>query len=192
MWIAHDVGRAINPVLTLGQVEGSVYMGLGEAMLEEQVVRRLPRHRSGASVLRAVSMLDYKSPTFLDMPPVTTYLIEEPDPAGPFGAKEVGQGPLLPIAPALANAVFDAVGVRIDEVPIQPHKILAALDAAKRGETARFGPKTFPEADYGETLIVPTPAEGGDGTAINDWKDRQRRGMRGTGGTMAERPTTET
>ena len=88
----------------------------------------------------------------------------------------MGQGPLLPIAPALANAVFDAVGVRIDEVPILPHKILAALDAAKRGEPARFGPKTFPEADYGETLIVPTPAEGGDGTAINDWKDRQRRG----------------
>jgi 4-hydroxybenzoyl-CoA reductase subunit alpha len=191
VWIAHDVGRAINPVLTLGQVEGSVYMGLGEALLEEQVVRRLPRHRSGASVLRAVSMLDYKSPTFLDMPPVTTYLIEEPDPAGPFGAKEVGQGPLLPIAPALANAVFDAVGARIDEVPILPHKILAALDAAKRGEPARFGPKTFPETDYGETLIVPTPADGGDGTAINDWKDRQRRGMRGTGGTMAERPSKE-
>jgi CO/xanthine dehydrogenase Mo-binding subunit len=195
VWIAHDIGKAINPVLTLGQVEGSVYMGLGEALLEEQVVRRLPRHRSGASVLRAVSMLDYKSPTFLDMPPVTTYLIEDPDPAGPFGAKEVGQGPLLPIAPALANAVYDAVGVRIDEVPILPHKILAALDAAKRGETARseprtarFGPMRFPEVDYGETLIVPTPAEGGDGTAINDWKDRQRRGMRGPGGTMAERP----
>jgi 4-hydroxybenzoyl-CoA reductase subunit alpha len=188
VWIAHDVGKAINPVLTLGQVEGSVYMGLGEALYEEQVVRRLPRHRSGASVLRAVSMLDYKSPTFLDMPPVTTYLIEDPDPAGPFGAKEVGQGPLLPIAPAVANAVYDAVGVRVDEVPVLPHKILAALDAAKRGEEARFGPKRFPEVDYGETLIVPTPAEGGDGTAINDWKDRQRRGMRGAGGTMAERP----
>jgi CO/xanthine dehydrogenase Mo-binding subunit len=188
VWIAHDIGRAINPVLTLGQVEGSVYMGLGEALYEEQVVRRLPRHRSNASVLRAVSMLDYKSPTFLDMPPVTTYLIEEADPAGPFGAKEVGQGPLLPIAPAVANAVYDAVGVRIDEVPVLPHKILAALDAAKRGEPARYGPRSFPEVDYGETLIVPTPAEGGDGTAINDWKDRQRRGMRGAGGTMAERP----
>jgi 4-hydroxybenzoyl-CoA reductase subunit alpha len=189
VWIAHDVGRAINPVLTLGQVEGSVYMGLGEALLEEQVVRRLPRHRSDASVLRAVSMLDYKSPTFLDMPPVTTYLIEDPDPAGPFGAKEVGQGPLLPIAPAISNAVWDAVSARVDEVPVLPHKILAALDAARRGGEARFGPKSFPEVDYGETLIVPTPAEGGDGTAINDWKDRQRRGMRGAGGTMAERPT---
>ncbi|HVR30131.1 MAG TPA: molybdopterin cofactor-binding domain-containing protein [Thermoanaerobaculia bacterium] len=187
VWIAHDIGRAINPVLTLGQVEGSVYMGLGEALYEEQVVRRLPRHRSGASVLRAVSMLDYKSPTFLDMPTVETYLIEEPDPAGPFGAKEVGQGPLLPIAPAVANAVYDAVGVRIDEVPVLPHKVLAALDAAKRGDPARFGPKRFPEVDYGETLIVPTPAEGGDGTAINDWRDRERRGMRGAGGTMAER-----
>jgi hypothetical protein len=88
----------------------------------------------------------------------------------------------------MANAVFDAVGVRIDEVPILPHKVLAALDAARRGEAARFGPTRFPETDYGEMLIVPTPAEGGDGTAINDWKDRQRRGMRGAGGTMAERP----
>jgi len=68
------------------------------------------------------SILEYKSPTSLDMPEVFTELIEEPDPRGPFGAKEVGQGPLLPIMPAVANAVYDAVGVRIDEIPVTPEK----------------------------------------------------------------------
>ena len=187
VWIAHDLGTAINPVLAVGQVEGSVYMGLGEALMEEQTFRRLPPHRSDALVHKAPSMLDYKSPTFRDMPPVTTYLIEDPDPAGPWGAKEVGQGPMLPIPPAVANGIFDAVGVRVDEVPIHPHKVLAALDAKRRGGEPRFGPRAFPEVDYGETLVVPTPAEGGDGTAINDWKSSLRSGMRGSGGTMSDK-----
>ncbi|HXH28870.1 MAG TPA: molybdopterin cofactor-binding domain-containing protein, partial [Candidatus Polarisedimenticolia bacterium] len=113
--LGHDIGRAINPVLAVGQVEGSVYMGLGEALMEEQAFRTR-RH----GVHKAPSMLEYKSPTTMEMPEVVTYLVEDPDPNGPFGAKEVGQGPLLPIAPAVANAVYDAVGVRIDEVPITP------------------------------------------------------------------------
>ena len=115
IWIAHDIGRALNPTLVRGQVEGSVYMGLGEALMEEQEFRRLPKKLSHALVHKFPSMLEYKSPTSLDMPQVITELIEEPDPRGPFGAKEVGQGPLLPIMPAVANAVYDAVGVRIDE-----------------------------------------------------------------------------
>ena len=78
------------------------------------------------------------------MPEVDTELIENPDPAGPFGAKEVGQGPLLPIMPAVANAVYDAVGVRIDEVPVTPEKILKALDDKAKGKPARFGPARFP------------------------------------------------
>lgn len=168
VWIAHDVGRSLNPVLVTGQVEGSVYMGLGEAMMEEQVFRRLPRNRSGALVHKMPSMLEYKSLTCHDMPPVTTYLIEDPDERGPFGAKEAGQGPLLPVMPALANAVFDAVGVRVDQVPIQPHMVLQALTAKARGKKARYGPERFPEIDYGEPLVVPTPEEGGDGTAVND------------------------
>jgi 4-hydroxybenzoyl-CoA reductase subunit alpha len=187
VWIAHDIGKAINPVLVLGQIEGSVYMGLGEAMMEEQVFRRLPAHLSGALVHKMPSMLEYKSPTFLEMPPVTSYLIEEADPQGPFGAKEVGQGPLLPIAPALANAVFDACGVRVDQVPIQPHMILAALAAREAGKEPRFGPAAFPEIDYGESLIVPTPDAGGDGTAINDPQSGQRSRMRGNSGTMSTR-----
>jgi CO/xanthine dehydrogenase Mo-binding subunit len=184
VWIAHDIGRSINPVLVLGQVEGSVYMALGEAMMEEQTFRRLPPARSDALVHRHPSMLEYKSPTFTDMPPVTTYLIEDPDPEGPFGAKEVGQGPLLPVVPALANAVYDAVGVRIDQVPIHPHMIVKALASEDR----RYGPAAFPEIDFGETLVVPTPAEGGDGKAITEYRTALRGGMRAAvAGTMSER-----
>jgi 4-hydroxybenzoyl-CoA reductase subunit alpha len=187
VWIAHDVGRAINPVLVMGQIEGSVYMGLGEALMEEQAFRRLPKHLSSALVHREPSLLEYKSPTFLEMPEITTYIIEDPDPEGPFGAKEVGQGPLLPIMPAVANSIFDAVGVRVDQVPIHPHMITKALADKAKGEEPRFGPDAFPEVDFGETLIVPTPEEGGDGRAINDFKERLRGGLRAASGTMMDR-----
>jgi 4-hydroxybenzoyl-CoA reductase alpha subunit len=120
IWIAHDVGKPINPLLAIGQVEGSVYMGLGEALYEEQVYRR--------GVHEIPSMLDYKSPTFLEMPPVESILVETLDPEGPYGAKECGQGPLLPVIPALTNAVYDALGVRIDETPVSPDKIVRALE----------------------------------------------------------------
>jgi CO/xanthine dehydrogenase Mo-binding subunit len=168
VFIAHDIGRAINPVLARGQVEGSVYMGLGEALMEEQVFRRLPAKLSGALVHKFPSILEYKSPTALDMPEVITELIEDPDPEGPFGAKEVGQGPLLPIMPAVANAVYDAIGVRIDEVPITPDKIARALDDLARGGDGRVGPKSFPEVEWPEAMSVPPPWEGGDGKAAND------------------------
>ena len=168
VWIAHDIGRALNPVLARGQVEGSVYMGLGEALMEEQVFRRLPPRLSHAIVHKFPSILEYKSPTSLDMPEIDTELIEHPDPRGPFGAKEVGQGPLLPIMPAVANAVYDAVGVRIDEVPITPEKIVKALDDKAKGKPGRYGPDSFPDIAYPEPMIVPTPWEGGDGNATND------------------------
>jgi hypothetical protein len=162
-------------------------MGLGEVMMEEQAFRRLPRHLSNALVHKFPSLLEYKSPTFEDMPPVTTYLIEDPDPQGPFGAKEVGQGPLLPVMPAVANAIWDAVGVRVDQVPIHPHMILKGLQEKAKGKEARFGPKGFPEVDFGEPLLVPTPEEGGDGTAINDYREKLRSGMRSSAGTMMTR-----
>ena len=174
IWVAHDIGRALNPVLVRGQVEGSVYMGLGEALMEEQSFRRLPPRLSGALVHQAPSLLEYKSPGTLDMPEVETILIENPEPNGPFGAKEVGQGPLLPIPPALANAVYDAVRVRVDEVPITPEKVLAAL----RSPSARFGPSTFPAVPWPEPLIVPPPWEGGDGNAINEPKRPEKAGRR--------------
>jgi 4-hydroxybenzoyl-CoA reductase alpha subunit len=168
IWIAHDIGRALNPALVRGQVEGSVYMGLGEALMEEQEFRRLPKRLSHALVHKFPSILEYKSPTSLDMPEVVTELVEEPDPRGPFGAKEVGQGPLLPIMPALANAVYDAVGVRVDEVPITPEKIMRALAEKKAGREPRFGPASFPSVEWPEALHVPPPWEGGDGNATND------------------------
>ncbi|HEX7136583.1 MAG TPA: molybdopterin cofactor-binding domain-containing protein, partial [Vicinamibacterales bacterium] len=174
VWIAHDIGRALNPPLVRGQVEGSVYMALGEALMEEQTFRRLPPRLSNALVHKFPSMLEYKSPTTLDMPEVVTELVENPDPRGPFGAKEVGQGPLLPVMPALANAVYDAVGVRIDELPITPEKILKALEAKAAGRAPRCGPASFPTIDWPETLLVPPPWKGGDGKAINDASARTR------------------
>ena len=140
VWIAHDVGKSINPLLVIGQVEGSVYMGLGEVLMEEQAFRK-GRHK-------IPSMLEYKSPTTLEMPPVESILVETLDPEGPYGAKECGQGPLLPVIPAVANALFDALGIRIDEVPITPEKVLAALEGRLRGPR-------MPEFIYPETVVVP-------------------------------------
>jgi 4-hydroxybenzoyl-CoA reductase subunit alpha len=165
VWIAHDIGCALNPTLVRGQVEGSVYMALGEALMEEQTFRRLPARLSNALVHKFPSMLEYKSPTTIDMPEVWTELVEHPDPRGPFGAKEVGQGPLLPVMPAVANAVYDAIGVRIDEVPITPEKIVKALEAKAAGKPARYGPSSFPDVEWPDPLQVPPPWEGGDGKA---------------------------
>ena len=146
IWIAHDVGCALNPLLVLGQVEGSVYMGLGEALMEEQIFRR--------GLHEIPSMLDYKSPTFLETPDIETILIETHDPNGPYGAKEAGQGPLLPVMPAIANAIYDAVGVRIDETPIHPEKIFKAMQEKAKGRAARVGPKGLPNLQFPDPLRV--------------------------------------
>jgi CO/xanthine dehydrogenase Mo-binding subunit len=161
VWIAHDIGRSINPALVMGQVEGSVYMGLGEALMEEMAYRA-----NRNLVHKFPSMLEYKSPTTLEMCDVKTFLIEDPDPSGPFGAKEVGQGPMLPVPPAIVNAIYDAVGVRIDEVPATPEKVLAAICAKARGREARCGPDSMPEFVWPEPIKVPPPAEGGDGREL--------------------------
>jgi 4-hydroxybenzoyl-CoA reductase subunit alpha len=161
VWIAHDIGRSINPMLVMGQVEGSVYMGLGEILMEEMVYRE-----NRNVVHKFPSLLEYKSPTTMEMCDVKTYLIEDPDPNGPYGAKEVGQGPLLPVPPAVANAVYNAVGVRIDEVPITPEKVMRALKDKARGRDGRYGPDSVPTVDWPEPLRVLTPAEGGDGTEM--------------------------
>jgi 4-hydroxybenzoyl-CoA reductase alpha subunit len=146
VWIAHDVGRALNPLLVEGQVEGSVYMGIGEALMEEQVFRKnLHKHPS---------MLDYKSPTTLETPEIHTILVETDDPEGPFGAKEAGQGPLLPVIPAIANAIHHALGIRIDEVPITPDKVLKALEDKRLGRPGRVGPQKLPLLTFKEPLVV--------------------------------------
>ena len=160
IWVAHDIGRSLNPNLAIGQVEGGVYMGLGEAMMEEMAYRP-----SRFGVHKIPSMLEYKQPTAVDMPPIDSYLIEDPDPNGPFGAKEVGQGPLLPIMPAVSNAVFDAVGVRVDEVPVSPEKVFRGLQLKAQGKDPRVGPKLgkLPHVDWPDSRKVKTPWQGGDG-----------------------------
>jgi CO/xanthine dehydrogenase Mo-binding subunit len=158
IWIAHDVGRAINPLLVEGQVEGSVYMGLGEALMEEQSFRR--------GLHKWPSMLEYKSPTFLDMPEVETFIVETNDPEGPYGAKEAGQGPLLPVPPAVCSAVHDALGVWIDEIPVTPEKVLEALRRKEKGEPARYGPPGFPSIPYPQTIKVEPPGKDAATAAI--------------------------
>ena len=111
-------------------------MGLGEVLMEEQVFRK--------GVHKIPSLLEYKSPTTLETPENHTILVETDDPDGPFGAKEAGQGPLLPIIPAVATAVYDAVGVRIDETPISPDKVVRALDLTRQGKAPRIGPTKLP------------------------------------------------
>ncbi|HWO03277.1 MAG TPA: hypothetical protein VNQ54_00700, partial [Methylomirabilota bacterium] len=98
--------------------------------------------------------LEYKSPTTLETPEIHTILVESDDPEGPFGAKEAGQGPLLPVIPAVANAVYDAVGVRIDETPITPEKVVKAMDSKRLGKTARLGPERLPVFTFPEAKIV--------------------------------------
>jgi 4-hydroxybenzoyl-CoA reductase subunit alpha len=167
VWMAHDIGRAINPTLVEGQVEGSVYMALGEALMEEQEFRgeRGPRV---LGVHKFPSMLEYKSPTTFEAPEIRSYLVETIDPEGPFGAKEVGQGPLLPVIPAVANAVADAVGVRVDETPITPEKVLRALAAKADGKPPRAGPTKLPAYTFPRLLHVEPPVEWGGKPADQD------------------------
>jgi 4-hydroxybenzoyl-CoA reductase subunit alpha len=128
-------------------------MGLGEALMEEMVHRDHERRL----VHKWPSLLEYKSPTTLEMCDVVTYLVEHPDPNGPFGAKEAGQGPLNPVMPAIANAIYDAVGVRIDEVPMSAPKVLKAIQAKAKGKEPRFGPSGTPTVPWPERTYVRTP-----------------------------------
>lgn len=117
---AHDVGHAIHPMMVEQQVEGSVAQGIGYGMMEEVVLDK--------GITKTPSFTKYLIPTVLDMPPVETFIIEDPVERGPYGAKGVGEGAIIPTAAALANAVYDAIGVRIRSLPITPEKVLAALE----------------------------------------------------------------
>ena len=119
IWGAHDLGKALNPLAAEGQLEGSWHMGMGQALTEAM------RYYNG--LLLNPNLLDYKTPTALDSPDFQTNLIESGDPEGPFGAKECGEGALHPVVPAIANAIFDAVGVRINSLPITADKILEEM-----------------------------------------------------------------
>jgi hypothetical protein len=109
IWVAHDCGKALSRRIVEGQIEGSTYMGFGEALMEEHKVD--PAHRGAHA---GPSLLDYRIPTFLDTPEIAAMIVEAPDANGPYGAKEAGEGPLHSSIPAIANAIYDAVGVRLD------------------------------------------------------------------------------
>jgi CO/xanthine dehydrogenase Mo-binding subunit len=138
IWVAHDCGRALNPVLVEGQMEGSAYMGYAEALMEEQIFKSADEGKAGLH--NAPSLLDYRIPTSLDTPELSSLIIESIDPEGPYGAKEAGEGPLHPSIPAIANAIFDAVGVRMDRLPFSPPRVWRALQdhaARERWERVR-------------------------------------------------------
>jgi 4-hydroxybenzoyl-CoA reductase subunit alpha len=129
VWVAHDCGRAINPLAVEGQVQGSVWMGMGQALTEET------RYHDGLPL--AANFLDYRIPTIVESPPIETFIVEAPDPHGPFGAKEAGEGSLSGFIPALTNAIADATGLRLTEIPASPDRLLDALQARARRERVR-------------------------------------------------------
>jgi 4-hydroxybenzoyl-CoA reductase alpha subunit len=127
MVTAHDCGRPINPMLVEGQLEGSVLGGMGQALYEDVIVEK-------GQVMNP-SFLDYGFPTFLEMPEIEAIEVKTDDPIGPFGAKEAGEGTQLSPAPAIVNAVYDAIGIDFMELPLTPEKILAALKEKRKEES---------------------------------------------------------
>ena len=123
MVTAHDCGRAINPMLVEGQLEGSVVGGMGQALYEHVIVEK--------GQMMNPSFVDYGLPTFLEMPEIDAIEVETDDPIGPYGAKEAGEGTQLSPAPAIVNAIYDAIGIDFMELPITPEKILAAIEVKK-------------------------------------------------------------
>jgi len=126
VWAAHDCGRALNPVSVEGQIIGSVWMGLGQALEEEMVWKD--------GMLMNPGLLEYRSPSATESPAVEPIIVESVDPEGPFGAKECSEGSLAATIPAIANAIYDAVGVRLHESPFTPERVLAALRAKKNAK----------------------------------------------------------
>ncbi|MDO8723684.1 MAG: molybdopterin-dependent oxidoreductase, partial [Syntrophales bacterium] len=126
---AHDVGKAINPMLLKGQIYGGGLMGIGYALGETMIFEK--------GHLKNGSFLDYKMPTAKDVPPVQAVIVETDEHDGPFGAKGIGEPGLVPTAPAIANAIYDAVGVRIRDLPITPEKVLRALKEKEKADTRR-------------------------------------------------------
>jgi 4-hydroxybenzoyl-CoA reductase subunit alpha len=124
VWAAHDCGKALNRLTVEGQVQGSIWMGMGQAMSEET------GYHDG--LLVTGNMLDYRVPTIQDSPPIEVAIVESNDPHGPFGAKEAGEGSLAAFLPALTNAIADAIDLRFDDLPVTPDRVFAALEQRVR------------------------------------------------------------
>jgi 4-hydroxybenzoyl-CoA reductase subunit alpha len=121
---AHDCGFAINVTQVEGQMQGSMMMGMGEALMEQVI------YDTKGRIVNA-NLAEYKIPTSLDMPHLDAIIVESNEPHGPYGAKEVGEGAIMPVIPSILNAVYDATGVRIDELPVTPERLIAAMQAAR-------------------------------------------------------------
>jgi 4-hydroxybenzoyl-CoA reductase subunit alpha len=126
VWVAHDCGKALNRLTVEGQVQGSVWMGMGQAMSEET------GYHDG--LLLTGNMLDYRVPTIQDSPPIEVAIVESVDPHGPFGAKEAGEGSLAAFLPAVTNAIADAIGVRFNDLPVTPDRVFEALEKRRRAQ----------------------------------------------------------
>jgi len=126
VWAAHDCGRALNPVSVEGQIIGSVWMGMGQALTEEMVWKD--------GLLMNPGLLEYRSPSSVESPEVEPIIVESIDPEGPFGAKECSEGSLAATIPAIANAIYDAVGIRLHESPFTAERVLSALRAQKNAK----------------------------------------------------------
>src|SRR5579872_4364879 len=131
VWVAHDCGKALNRLTVEGQVQGSVWMGMGQAMSEEAA------YHDG--LMLTANMLDYRVPTIQDSPPIEVGIVESNDPHGPFGAKEAGEGSLASFLPALTNAIADATGLRFNDLPVTPDRVFAALEKRARGHKNNGG-----------------------------------------------------
>jgi 4-hydroxybenzoyl-CoA reductase subunit alpha len=131
VWVAHDCGKALNRLTVEGQVQGSVWMGMGQAMSEETAYHE--------GLLVTGNMLDYRVPTIEDSPPIEVGIIESNDPHGPFGAKEAGEGSLAAFLPALTNAIADAIGLRCNTLPVTPDRVFAALEKRRRAGNGSAG-----------------------------------------------------
>ncbi len=138
VWAAHDCGRALNPVSVEGQIIGSVWMGMGQALTEEMVWKD--------GMLMNAGMLEYRSPSSVESPEVEPIIVESIDPEGPFGAKECSEGSLAATIPAISNAIYDAVGVRLHESPFTPERVLAALRAKKKDKALNLTEGVDPTA----------------------------------------------
>ena len=134
VWVAHDCGKALNRLTVEGQVQGSVWMGMGQAMSEET------GYHDGSLV--TANMLDDRVPTIQDSPPIEVGIVESNDPHGPFGAKEAGEGSLAAFLPALTNAIADATGVRFNDLPVTPDRVFAALEKRRRAGNGRGAKQT--------------------------------------------------
>ena len=144
VWIAHDCGRAINPLAVEGQVQGAIWMGMGQALSEET------QYHLGLPVRS--NLLDYRIPTIVESPPIHVTLVESMDPLGPFGAKEASEGGLHGFPPALVNAIADALGLRLTALPVTPDRLLEALHQQRRAQKLKATRAAAPSTGTGAAI----------------------------------------